>query len=167
MEKNLLPLAAGPADRPDHLPGRDRRPDVTAALAPVLAEVAGLPGAPVRALQVAAAYPSGDGGPPQAITFGGQPPALRLSLGLLNMPGSCGFARGPWARMTSPARCGCCSPTPSRARAHRSATPWVWPTRPPHDRGGAICACLVIAAGLVLIAVRGPRESGRESGPAS
>ena len=53
------------------------------------------------------------------------------------------------------------------ALAHRSATPWVWPTRPPHDRGGAICACLVIAAGLVLITVRGPRESARESGPAS
>ena len=53
------------------------------------------------------------------------------------------------------------------ALAHRSATPWVWPTRPPHDRGGAICAGLVLAAGLVLITVRGPRESGRESGPAS
>ncbi|HUZ35153.1 MAG TPA: hypothetical protein VMV17_02380 [Streptosporangiaceae bacterium] len=53
------------------------------------------------------------------------------------------------------------------ALAHRSVTPWVWPTRPPHDRGGAICACLVIAAGLVLITVHGPRESGRESGPAS
>jgi hypothetical protein len=49
----------------------------------------------------------------------------------------------------------------------RSVTPWVWPTRPPQDRGGAICACLVIAAGLVLITVRGPRESGGESGPAS
>ena len=53
------------------------------------------------------------------------------------------------------------------ALAHRSATPWVWPTRLPHDRGGAICAGLVIAAGLALITVRGPRESGRESGPAS
>ena len=53
------------------------------------------------------------------------------------------------------------------ALAHRSATPWVWPTRPPHDRGGAICAGLVLAAGLVLITVHGPRESGRESGPAS
>ena len=53
------------------------------------------------------------------------------------------------------------------ALAHRSATPWVWPTRPPHDRGAAICACLVIAAGLVLITVRGPRESARESGPAT
>ncbi len=53
------------------------------------------------------------------------------------------------------------------ALAHGSVTPWVWPARPPHDRGAAICACLVIAAGLVLITVHGPRESGRESGPAS
>jgi len=52
------------------------------------------------------------------------------------------------------------------ALAHRSVTPWVWPTRPPHDRGGAICACLVLAVGLALISARGPRESGRESGPA-
>jgi len=48
------------------------------------------------------------------------------------------------------------------ALAHRSVTPWVWPTRPPHDRGGAVCACLVIAVGLALITVSGPRESGRQ-----
>jgi hypothetical protein len=72
-------------------------PDVTAALAPVLAEVAGLPGAPVRATQVAAAYPSGGSGPPQVITFGGHPPVLRLSLGQLDMPGPCGFCGGPIA----------------------------------------------------------------------
>jgi hypothetical protein len=70
-------------------------PDVTAALAPVLTEVAGLPGAPVRATQVAAAYSSGTGGPPQAITSGGHPLTLRLSLGQLNMPGPCGFCDGP------------------------------------------------------------------------
>jgi hypothetical protein len=66
-------------------------PDMTAALAPVLAEVAGLPGAPVRATQVPAAYPSGGSGPPQALTMGGHPPVLRMSLGQLNMPGPCGF----------------------------------------------------------------------------
>jgi hypothetical protein len=70
-------------------------PDVTAALAPVLAEAADLPGAPARATQVAAAYPSGEGGPPQAITLGSHPPVLRLSLGLLVMPGPCGFCDGP------------------------------------------------------------------------
>ena len=68
-------------------------PDVTGALAPVLAEVAGLPGAPARAIQVPAAYidPGSGGGPPQKITLGGQPPVLRLSLGQLDMPGPCGF----------------------------------------------------------------------------
>jgi hypothetical protein len=53
------------------------------------------------------------------------------------------------------------------ALAHRSTTPWVWPARLPDDRGGAICAGLVIAAALALITMRGPRESGRESGSAS
>jgi len=67
-------------------------PDVNAALAPVLAEVAGLPGAPARATQVAVAYA---GGPPQAITLGGHPPVLRVSLGSFNMPGPCGFCDGP------------------------------------------------------------------------
>jgi hypothetical protein len=72
-------------------------PDVTAALAPVLTEVAGLPGAPVRAAQVAASYPSGGDGPPQPVTVGGHPPVLRLQLGLLNTPGPCGFCAGPVA----------------------------------------------------------------------
>lgn len=53
------------------------------------------------------------------------------------------------------------------ALAHRSTTPWVWPTRLPHDLGGAICACLVIVVGLILITVRGPREPSRDPGPAN
>jgi hypothetical protein len=36
-------------------------------------------------------------------------------------------------------------------------TPWIWPARPPHDVGAAICAGLVFAAGLVAITVRGAR----------
>jgi hypothetical protein len=72
-------------------------PDITAALAPVLSEVAGLPGAPARAAQVAASYPSGGNGPPQPITAGGYPTVLRMQLGLLNMPGPCGFCGGPTA----------------------------------------------------------------------
>jgi hypothetical protein len=41
-------------------------------------------------------------------------------------------------------------------------TPLVWPARPPLDRGAAICAALVVAAGLVAITIRGPRETGRD-----
>jgi hypothetical protein len=41
-------------------------------------------------------------------------------------------------------------------------TPWIWPARPPHDRGAAICAALVFVAGIVAITVRGARDSARE-----
>jgi hypothetical protein len=37
-------------------------------------------------------------------------------------------------------------------------TPWIWPARPPHDVGAAICAGLVFAAGIVVITVRGARD---------
>ncbi|MET8043302.1 hypothetical protein ABZU25_20860 [Micromonospora sp. NPDC005215] len=39
-------------------------------------------------------------------------------------------------------------------------TPWMWPARPPYDVGAALCAGLVFVAGVVLIAVRGARDSG-------
>ncbi len=41
-------------------------------------------------------------------------------------------------------------------------TPWVWPARPPHDLGGALCAGLVFAAGIAIIAVRGARDPSGE-----
>ena len=41
-------------------------------------------------------------------------------------------------------------------------TPWIWPARPPHDRGAAICAAVVFAAGIAVITVRGARDSVRE-----
>jgi hypothetical protein len=37
-------------------------------------------------------------------------------------------------------------------------TPWIWPARPPHDRGAAICASLVCAAGTAVFTLRGTRE---------
>ena len=39
------------------------------------------------------------------------------------------------------------------------STPWLWPARPPHDVGGALCAALVFGAGLVAFAIRGAREN--------
>jgi hypothetical protein len=41
-------------------------------------------------------------------------------------------------------------------------TPWIWPGRPPHDRAAALCAALVFAAGVVVITVRGARDTVRE-----
>jgi hypothetical protein len=38
-------------------------------------------------------------------------------------------------------------------------TPWIWPARPPHDRGAALCAALIFAAGMVVITVRGARDT--------
>jgi hypothetical protein len=40
-------------------------------------------------------------------------------------------------------------------------TPWVWPARPPDDRGAAICASAVFAAGIVAVMVFGVRDPGR------
>lgn len=39
------------------------------------------------------------------------------------------------------------------------STPWIWPARPPHDVGGALCAAVMFAAGLLVITIRGARES--------
>lgn len=41
-------------------------------------------------------------------------------------------------------------------------TPWLWPARPPHDLGGAVCAGLVFLAGLAVTAVRGARDPAGE-----
>jgi hypothetical protein len=38
------------------------------------------------------------------------------------------------------------------------STPWIWPARPPHDVGAAICAGLVFAAGIAVITIRGARD---------
>ena len=66
---------------------RDTMPDVTAALRPVLSETSGLPGEPVRAVQVAGAYSSNEGVAGQAMTISGRPPVLRMPLDAENLPG--------------------------------------------------------------------------------
>jgi hypothetical protein len=43
-------------------------------------------------------------------------------------------------------------------------TPWLWPARPAHDLGGALCAALVFTAGLTVITVRGARDRPGETG---
>jgi hypothetical protein len=41
-------------------------------------------------------------------------------------------------------------------------TPWIWPARPPHDLGAAICAGLVFTVGIAVFAVRGARDPDGE-----
>jgi len=73
-------------------------PEVTAALAPALREVSGLPGAPVRVSQVGALYDNGDGERGQAMTISGHPPVLSLPLGALGtLPGPDGDHGRPGA----------------------------------------------------------------------
>ncbi len=44
-------------------------------------------------------------------------------------------------------------------------TPWIWPTRPAGDLGGALCSYGVFAAGIAAITILGARSRGRLSGP--
>ena len=44
-------------------------------------------------------------------------------------------------------------------------TPWIWPARPPHDLGGALCAGGVFAAGIVAVTLLGARDSSRRPAP--
>jgi hypothetical protein len=41
-------------------------------------------------------------------------------------------------------------------------TPLIWPARPPHALGAAICAALVFTAGTVVFTAGGARDSARE-----
>jgi hypothetical protein len=70
-------------------------PDLTAGLSPVLAEVAGLPGAPVRVTQVAGTYSPGETAYPQAMTISGQPPVLRIPIDTTNLADPAGAANQP------------------------------------------------------------------------
>jgi hypothetical protein len=67
---------------------------LTAALAPVVRQWAGLPGAPVRAVQTPAVYNSTDGEGGQVMTISGRPPKLGIPLGALGISGAFGWTGG-------------------------------------------------------------------------
>jgi hypothetical protein len=69
--------------------------DLTAAVGPVAREVAGLPGAPVRATQIAAVFANSGKARPQdwagqIATLGGRPAVLSMPVGAVALPGSFG-----------------------------------------------------------------------------
>jgi hypothetical protein len=41
-------------------------------------------------------------------------------------------------------------------------TPWVWPARPPHDLGAALCAGFMAVSGLAIVTARGARDPAGE-----
>ena len=41
-------------------------------------------------------------------------------------------------------------------------TPWIWPARPPHDVGAAICAAVVFTIGIAVTSVRGAHDPAGE-----
>jgi hypothetical protein len=65
-------------------------PDLTAAIRPVLAETAGLPGAPARITQTGATYSASEGFAGSGMTISGRPPVLGVSLAALGLPGTSG-----------------------------------------------------------------------------
>jgi len=69
--------------------------DVTAALHPALAQMAGLPGAPARVTQTAGSYNSTEGAYEEAMTISGHPPVLGVPLGTFLLPGTSGFTSAP------------------------------------------------------------------------
>jgi hypothetical protein len=75
--------------------------DVVAALTPVTGEVAGLPGAPVRAMQAGAVYTAGEGQSGQAMTITGRPAVLSVTIGGYGfLPGPNGFSSQTTTRTT-------------------------------------------------------------------
>ncbi len=45
--------------------------------------------------------------------------------------------------------------------SERPSTPWVWPGRPPHDLGAALCASAAFVAGIVAVTLLGARDARR------
>jgi hypothetical protein len=83
-----IPVCLQPAYRP-------YLADVTTALRPVIGQFSGLPGAPVRARQVAAVFTrgptiAGPAGVGQILTLGGSPAVLYMPVGAIALPGSFG-----------------------------------------------------------------------------
>ncbi len=83
-----IPVCLNPVYRP-YLSG------VAASLRPVLAELTGLPGAPVRVTQTAGPYTASEGLSDAPASVSGQPPVLRMPLATLNLIGSSGFTDSP------------------------------------------------------------------------
>ncbi len=91
---------------------------------------------------------------------GGVPDVARNLAGGVGLGLVCAAALGGWLAWVGPAGYLVVSAYALYAAWHGSVThsPWLWPARPPQDLGAWLCAVLVFAAGLMIVAVRGARH---------
>jgi hypothetical protein len=92
---------------------------------------------------------------------GGTPDVLRNLAGLTGIGLICAAVLGGGLAWTGPAGYLLAGAYGLYTQWHPPAltTPWLWPARPPHDVGGAICAGLIFTAGTAVVTVRGARDA--------
>jgi hypothetical protein len=95
---------------------------------------------------------------------GGQVDALRNIAGLTGIGLLCAAVLGGGLAWTAPTAYLVIGVYALYTQWHGPAltTPWLWPARPPHDTGAAICAALVFVVGMAAVAVRGARDIAGE-----
>jgi hypothetical protein len=95
---------------------------------------------------------------------GGAPDVLRNVAGMTGIGLLCAAVLGGGLAWAGPAGYLVVGAYGLYTRWHGPAltTPWIWPARPPHDLGAAICASLVFSLGIVVTSVRGARDPAGE-----
>jgi hypothetical protein len=91
---------------------------------------------------------------------GGALDVLRNVVGIIGIGLLCAAALGGGLSWTGPTGYLVAAVYALYTQWHRPAltTPWLWPARPPHDLGGAMCAGLIFTCGLAVVTVRGARD---------
>lgn len=92
---------------------------------------------------------------------GGLPDVARNLVGSVGLGLVCAAAFGGWLAWTGPSGYLVAAAYALYAAWHGGAThsPWLWPARPPEDKGAWLCAALVFVAGIALVTVRGARDT--------
>jgi hypothetical protein len=141
---SVVATVAGPFGEPERVAGR-WLPYLR------LAATAALTAAAIGLLTAACTGASLSGGPLDV---------LRNVVGIIGIGLLCAAALGGGLSWTGPTGYLVAAVYALYTQWHRPAltTPWLWPARPPHDLGGAICAGLIFACGLAVVTARGARD---------
>jgi hypothetical protein len=92
---------------------------------------------------------------------GGPVTAVRNLAGLTGLGLVCAAAIGGALAWTGPTAYALLGVYALYSQWHGPAltSPWIWPGRPGNDPGAALCAGMVLAAGLVAVTTRGARDA--------